>query len=50
MGDCVCLLQVKRIFVGGVSSDSVNDDLKNYFEQFGKVSTMYREVAKLYMC
>ncbi len=36
--------------MGGVSSDSVNDDLKNYFEQFGKVSTMYREVAKLYMC
>ncbi|XP_064391521.1 RNA-binding protein Musashi homolog 1-like [Halichondria panicea] len=30
--------KVKRIFVGGVSSDSVNDDLKNYFEQFGKVT------------
>ncbi len=38
--DCVGVLQVKRIFVGGVSSDSVNDDLKNYFEQFGKVSTL----------
>ena len=29
--------QAKRIFVGGVSSDSEELDLKGYFEQFGKV-------------
>jgi RNA recognition motif-containing protein len=31
-------LQVKRIFVGGLSSESCDEDLKEYFEQFGKVS------------
>ena len=30
--------QVKRIFVGGLSSDSTEDDIRKYFEQFGKVS------------
>jgi len=28
---------VKRIFVGGLSSDSLEEDLREYFEQFGKV-------------
>ena len=39
---CVCFcpvsMQVKRIFVGGLSSDSSDEDLREYFEQFGKVS------------
>lgn len=30
--------QVKRIFVGGLSSDSSEEDLRDYFETFGKVS------------
>lgn len=28
--------KVKRIFVGGLSSDSTEDDLREYFEDFGK--------------
>ncbi len=31
-------MQVKRIFVGGLSADSSDEDLKEYFEQFGRVS------------
>jgi RNA-binding protein Musashi len=30
--------RVKRIFVGGLSSDSTEDDIRKYFEQFGKVT------------
>lgn len=30
--------KVKRIFVGGLSSESCDEDLKDYFEQFGKVT------------
>lgn len=37
LGFILFLVQVKRIFVGGLSSDSSDDDLKEYFEQFGKV-------------
>ena len=29
---------MKRIFVGGLSSDTTEEDLKDYFEQFGVVS------------
>ena len=31
---------MKRIFVGGLSSDTTEEDLKDYFEQFGAVSLM----------
>lgn len=36
---------MKRIFVGGLSSDTTEADLKEYFEEFGTVSTgnVYRE-------
>ena len=40
-GSCVrnwLQVHVKRIFVGGLSSDTTEEDLKEYFEQFGKVS------------
>jgi RNA-binding protein Musashi len=31
-------VHVKRIFVGGLSSDTTEEDLKDYFEQFGAVT------------
>lgn len=31
------IVQVRRIFVGGLSSDTVEDDMREYFEQFGTV-------------
>lgn len=38
-----CLLQMvtrtKKIFVGGLSAPTTLEDVKNYFEQFGPVST-----------
>ena len=30
--------RTKKIFVGGLSAPSTLDDVKNYFEQFGRVS------------
>ena len=39
----VCLQMVtrtKKIFVGGLSAPSTLEDVKNYFEQFGKVTTV----------
>lgn len=34
-----CLqVHVKRIFVGGLSAETNEDDLREYFEQFGIVS------------
>ena len=40
----VCLLlqmvtRTKKIFVGGLSAPTTLEDVKNYFEQFGPVST-----------
>ena len=29
--------RTKKIFVGGLSAQSTLEDVKNYFEQFGKV-------------
>jgi hypothetical protein len=31
--------RTKKIFVGGLSAPSTLEDVKNYFEQFGRVST-----------
>ena len=31
--------RTKKIFVGGLSAPSTLEDVKNYFEQFGAVST-----------
>lgn len=32
--------RTKKIFVGGLSANTVVEDVKQYFEQFGKVSTV----------
>ena len=32
--------RTKKIFVGGLSAPSTLEDVKNYFEQFGRVSTL----------
>ena len=32
--------RTKKIFVGGLAAQTTPDDLKNYFQQFGKVSPM----------
>lgn len=34
--------RTKKIFVGGLSANTVVEDVKQYFEQFGKVSTARR--------
>ena len=31
--------RTKKIFVGGLSAPSTLEDVKNYFEQFGRVSS-----------
>ena len=33
--------RTKKIFVGGLSANTVVEDVKQYFEQFGKVSGMW---------
>lgn len=32
------ITKTKKIFVGGLSASTTVDDMKNYFEQYGKVS------------
>lgn len=32
--------RTKKIFVGGLSAPTTLEDVKNYFEQFGPVSTL----------
>ena len=34
----IFVLQVRRIFVGGLSSDTSEEDMRDFFEQFGEVS------------
>uniref|UniRef100_A0A8D0CFZ0 Musashi RNA-binding protein 2b n=1 Tax=Scleropages formosus TaxID=113540 RepID=A0A8D0CFZ0_SCLFO len=35
---CICMVtRTKKIFVGGLSANTVVEDVKQYFEQFGKV-------------
>ena len=33
--------RTKKIFVGGVSASTTEEDLTNYFKTFGSVSTKY---------
>lgn len=33
--------RTKKIFVGGLSAPTTLEDVKNYFEQFGPVSTYF---------
>ena len=35
--------RTKKIFVGGLSAQSTLEDVKNYFEQFGKVRKKERQ-------
>lgn len=40
--------RTKKIFVGGVSASTTEDDLTNYFKKFGTVSTRYKEKATIF--
>lgn len=33
--------RTKKIFVGGLSAPSTLEDVKNYFEQFGRVRSLF---------
>lgn len=33
--------RTKKVFVGGLSAPTTLDDVKNYFQQFGKVSSVF---------
>ena len=37
--------RTKKIFVGGLSAQSTLEDVKNYFEQFGKVRKKERQAG-----
>ena len=39
--------RTKKIFVGGLSAQSTLEDVKNYFEQFGKVRKEERQEGKM---
>lgn len=39
--------RTKKIFVGGLSAPTTLEDVKNYFEQFGPVSTDLEGIATL---
>ena len=38
--------RTKKIFVGGVSASTTEDDLTNYFKQYGEVSVTVKLHAK----
>lgn len=40
--------RTKKIFVGGVSASTTEDDLTNYFKKFGTVSTRYKEKETIF--
>ena len=40
--------RTKKIFVGGVSASTTEDDLTNYFKKFGTVSTRCKEKATIF--
>ena len=40
--------RTKKIFVGGVSASTSEEDLTNYFKKFGIVSTRYKEKATIF--
>lgn len=51
MNSCPSLFQMvtrtKKIFVGGLSVNTTVEDVKQYFEQFGKVSLLSDVGSKL---
>lgn len=40
--------RTKKIFVGGLSANTVVEDVKQYFEQFGKVSSAQVSTTQLF--
>ena len=42
--------RTKKIFVGGLSAPSTLEDVKNYFEQFGRVSSFFVNFEKFKSC
>jgi RNA recognition motif-containing protein len=42
--------RTKKIFVGGLSAPTTLEDVKNYFEQFGPVSTQHLATLVLCLC
>ena len=42
--------RTKKIFVGGLSAPSTLEDVKNYFEQFGKVNKVEMFFFYTYVC
>lgn len=41
--------RTKKIFVGGLSADTIVDDLKTYFSQYGKVQEFCIDIISLLM-
>jgi len=37
--------KTKKMFVGGLSASTTVDDVRSYFEQFGKVSRRFRALS-----
>jgi len=37
--------KTKKMFVGGLSASTTVDDVRSYFEQFGKVSRRFRSLS-----
>ncbi|VDO16762.1 unnamed protein product [Brugia timori] len=33
----IMIIKTKKVFIGGLSATSTLEDMKNYFEQYGKV-------------
>ena len=39
------ITKTKKIFIGGLSATSTVEDMKQYFEQFGKVGVLFLSVC-----
>lgn len=35
------VVKTKKVFIGGLSSTSTLEDMKNYFQQYGKVNFFF---------